>query len=176
MLTGEQDTWLQSRVCGTFNAKVEHINQMPLPIMDRIIRVAGATRRSCGPGAELFWERKHFMFNLDIDEHSFAFASERAKAAFETTIAKAKSGPPRTVLVTHGRQPRPFQKVGAKHSNLGFAIDGRVYWVPKNRFAEFEKAVSDAVLGKDTNFWMGVRRNDSGLRYLMDIDSGQSRE
>jgi hypothetical protein len=40
MLTGELDTWLQSRVCGTFDAKVEHTNQMPLPIMDRIIRVA----------------------------------------------------------------------------------------------------------------------------------------
>jgi site-specific DNA-methyltransferase (adenine-specific) len=40
MLTGEQDTWLVSRVCGTFKAKVEHANQMPLPVLDRIIKVA----------------------------------------------------------------------------------------------------------------------------------------
>jgi site-specific DNA-methyltransferase (adenine-specific) len=38
--TGELDTWLASRVYGTFNAKVDHINQMPLPILDRIIKVA----------------------------------------------------------------------------------------------------------------------------------------
>jgi DNA modification methylase len=40
LLTGELDTWLVSRTCGTFKAKVAHTNQMPLRIFDRIIRVA----------------------------------------------------------------------------------------------------------------------------------------
>jgi site-specific DNA-methyltransferase (adenine-specific) len=38
--TGDNDLWLASRVCGTFHAKVDHVNQMPLPVLDRIIRVA----------------------------------------------------------------------------------------------------------------------------------------
>jgi site-specific DNA-methyltransferase (adenine-specific) len=36
----ESDSWLESRVCGTFKAKVDHDNQIPIPIMERIIRVA----------------------------------------------------------------------------------------------------------------------------------------
>jgi DNA polymerase-1 len=40
LITGELDIWLASRECGTFKSKVAHVNQMPLPIMDRIIKVA----------------------------------------------------------------------------------------------------------------------------------------
>jgi DNA polymerase len=38
--SGELDLWLASRECGTFKSKVAHVNQMPLAIMDRIIKVA----------------------------------------------------------------------------------------------------------------------------------------
>jgi DNA modification methylase len=38
-LTPDTDTWLQSRVCGTFKERAkESPNQIPLPIMDRIVR------------------------------------------------------------------------------------------------------------------------------------------
>lgn len=34
------DLWLQSRVCGTFRERVEHVTQLPLALVERIIRVA----------------------------------------------------------------------------------------------------------------------------------------
>lgn len=36
----DQDVWLVSRVCGTFKEKVKHVNQLPLAIVERIIKVA----------------------------------------------------------------------------------------------------------------------------------------
>lgn len=36
----DHDAWLVSRVCGTFKEKVKHVNQLPLAIVERIIRVA----------------------------------------------------------------------------------------------------------------------------------------
>jgi site-specific DNA-methyltransferase (adenine-specific) len=38
-MTPDKDTWLVSRVCGTFNERAKHSpNQIPLPIMVRIVR------------------------------------------------------------------------------------------------------------------------------------------
>jgi site-specific DNA-methyltransferase (adenine-specific) len=36
----DSDMWLQSRVCGTFKERVGHVTQLPLPLVERIIRVA----------------------------------------------------------------------------------------------------------------------------------------
>jgi site-specific DNA-methyltransferase (adenine-specific) len=34
------DVWLQSRVCGTFGERTGHVTQLPLPLVERIVRVA----------------------------------------------------------------------------------------------------------------------------------------
>lgn len=39
-LNGESDVWLESRVCGTFKERVKHVCQMPLAILDRVIKVS----------------------------------------------------------------------------------------------------------------------------------------
>lgn len=36
----DHDAWLVSRVCGTFKEKVKHVNQLPLAVVERIIRAA----------------------------------------------------------------------------------------------------------------------------------------
>jgi site-specific DNA-methyltransferase (adenine-specific) len=36
----DSDLWLQSRVCGTFKERVDHVTQLPLPLVERIIKVA----------------------------------------------------------------------------------------------------------------------------------------
>lgn len=36
----DKDTWLVSRVCGTFNERVNHPCQMPLAILERIVKVS----------------------------------------------------------------------------------------------------------------------------------------
>lgn len=36
----DHDAWLVSRVCGTFNEKVPHVNQLPLAVVERLIRAA----------------------------------------------------------------------------------------------------------------------------------------
>lgn len=36
----DQDAWLFSRVCGTFRERVGHVTQLPLPLTERIVKVA----------------------------------------------------------------------------------------------------------------------------------------
>jgi site-specific DNA-methyltransferase (adenine-specific) len=36
----DSDLWLQSRVCGTFKERVGHVTQLPLPLVERIVKVA----------------------------------------------------------------------------------------------------------------------------------------
>jgi len=35
----DSDLWLQSRVCGTFKERVGHVTQLPLPLVERIVKV-----------------------------------------------------------------------------------------------------------------------------------------
>jgi site-specific DNA-methyltransferase (adenine-specific) len=36
----DSDVWLQSRVCGSFKERVGHVTQLPLPLVERIVKVA----------------------------------------------------------------------------------------------------------------------------------------
>jgi site-specific DNA-methyltransferase (adenine-specific) len=36
----DSDLWLESRVCGTFKERVGHVTQLPLPLVERIVKVA----------------------------------------------------------------------------------------------------------------------------------------
>jgi site-specific DNA-methyltransferase (adenine-specific) len=36
----DSDLWLESRVCGTFKERAGHVTQLPLPLVERILRVA----------------------------------------------------------------------------------------------------------------------------------------
>jgi DNA modification methylase len=48
----EQDTWFESRVCGTFKERLDHPCQMPEAVLERIIRVASicGQRNDAGGG------------------------------------------------------------------------------------------------------------------------------
>jgi hypothetical protein len=118
------------------------------------------------------------MFTLEIDEHSCTFTAEQTKALLDGRLAKAKAGPHHVLCLLRGRPPRrPPKRVAAKHSRLGFAIDGKTHWISQKCFAEFEQVAQDAADGQDTYFGMGLSRRGgrlASIEYtLLEIDSGE---
>jgi hypothetical protein len=96
------------------------------------------------------------MFGLHIKEHCFVYKGSEVKSIFLPAIEEVMKNPPSCVVkVLRGDPP----KVVLWQSTLGFAIDGKIHWVPPECLDELEDIVYSASNGVDRCF--GIRRDGS---------------
>jgi hypothetical protein len=90
---------------------------------------------------------------------TFFLDAEAARQLLDGAMAEAKSGVGSIFdLFGLGDLPaRPPERDATKDSTLGFAVVGKVFWVPQAGFAALEAAVRDAAEGKNSSFRMGGR-------------------
>ena len=80
----DSDLWLQSRVCGTFKERVGHVTQLPLPLVERIIRAASNPEDVvldpfAGSGTVLVAARQlgRHSVGIELSEQTATLARER---------------------------------------------------------------------------------------------------
>jgi DNA modification methylase len=80
----DSDVWLQSRVCGTFRERVGHVTQLPLPLVERIVKVASnpgdlVLDPFAGSGTVLVASRRlgRRGLGIELSERTAALARER---------------------------------------------------------------------------------------------------
>jgi site-specific DNA-methyltransferase (adenine-specific) len=84
----DSDLWLQSRVCGTFKERIPHLTQLPLPLVERIIRVASdpgdlVLDPFAGSGTALVAARKlgRRSIGVELSEKTLQVAMARLESA-----------------------------------------------------------------------------------------------
>jgi site-specific DNA-methyltransferase (adenine-specific) len=92
----DQDAWLVSRVCGTFKERAGHTTQLPLPLVERIIRVASnpgdlILDPFAGSGTVLVAARNlgRRYLGVEISAQTAEIAHRRLKEANEVSSPKA---------------------------------------------------------------------------------------
>jgi site-specific DNA-methyltransferase (adenine-specific) len=86
----DSDAWLESRVCGTFKERVKHSTQLPLPVVERIVKVATnpgdlIIEPFAGTGTVLVAARKLGRRSVGVEQAEQTLAIARGRLEKETT-------------------------------------------------------------------------------------------
>jgi hypothetical protein len=96
------------------------------------------------------------MFGLHIKEHTFTYEGSEVKGVFLPALEEVmRNSPSCVVKVLRGDPP----KAVLWRATLGFAIDGKVYWLPPECLDGLEDVIYSAGNGVDRRF--SIRRDGS---------------
>jgi site-specific DNA-methyltransferase (adenine-specific) len=94
----DTNLWEESRVCGTFKERVDHVTQLPLPVVERIIRVASNPNDVildpfAGSGTVIVAAQKlgRRGLGIELSEETAVLANERLSGASVCATAKPSS-------------------------------------------------------------------------------------